>query len=109
MPYGIAYWVVAADTNSIPFILGFNEAFSEDLMFPGLVNGVYFYAPSPTGYGSAYLPANTTKLVNAPVTFQVSFYVSSSSASGVLLAEENNYYPNTPTYYVPSIARHRAC
>jgi len=103
LPYGIAYWVVAADTNSTPFILGFNGAFSEDLMFPGLVNGVYFYAPSPTGYGNAYLPANTTKLVNAPVTFQVSFYVSSSSASGVLLAEENNYYPNTPTYYVPII------
>jgi hypothetical protein len=103
LPYGIAYWVVAADTNSIPFILGFNGAFSEDLMFPGLVNGVYFYAPSPTGYGSAYLPANTSKLVNAPVTFQVSFYVSSSSASGVLLAEEDNYYPNTPTFYVPII------
>ncbi len=37
------------------------------------------------------------------MTFQVSFYVSSSSASGVLLAEENNYYPNTPTNYVPII------
>jgi len=103
LPYGIAYWVVAADTNSIPLILGFNTAFSEDLIFPGLVNGIYFYAPSPTSYGSAYLPANSSKIINAPVTFKVQFYVSSSSASGVLLEEENNYYPNGPSNYVPII------
>jgi hypothetical protein len=103
LPYGIAYWVVAADTSSIPFLLGFDGAFSEDLMFPGLVNGVYFYAPSPTSYGSAYLPANSSKIINAPVTFQVSFYVSSSSASGVLLEEENNYYPNGPSVYAPVV------
>jgi hypothetical protein len=103
LPYGIAYWVVAADTNSIPFILGFDGAFSEDLMFPELVNGVYFYAPSPTSYGSAYLPANSSKIINAPVTFQVQFYVSSSSASGVLLEEENNYYPNGPSVYAPIV------